>query len=596
VPVQITPPPKDERNYKAGRGASRRRVKNQEISDRFNEIADMLDILGEDAFRIISYRRAARQLEALTEDVEDLVREGRVASIPGIGAALGEKIEEYVTTGKIGYHEELRARFPPGVLDMLRVRGIGPKKVKLLWQELGITDVETLRKAAETHRLRRVKGFGEKTEEKILRSIELLKEGESVFLLAHAHAVATMVTDHLRKRAPVKELVAAGSLRRMKETVHDIDILATTEDPRAVAEAFTTMPGVREVLAAGESKSVVLLDAEGRLIQVDLRIVEPGSWGAALQYDTGSKDHNIHLRTMAQKRGLMLNEYGIFRDDSKVAGETEESVYSALGLSWIPPEMREDQGEIELAMKGETPRLVEDRDVHGEFHVHTNATDGVDSVETMVDQAKALGYAFVGISDHSVSSAVAFGLTAEKALARRDRFRELNRERKGFTILFGTECDILDGGQMDYSDDVLKEFDFVIGAVHSRFTLPIKEMTERINAAVRHPYVNILAHPTTRKIGQRDPIQVDLDEVYAACAKAGTAIEIDAYPDRMDLNGPQARAAKNAGCTIAVDTDSHAKDHLAWMHFGVGTARRAWLTATDVLNAWPLEKIRAFFR
>src|SRR5438046_2394592 len=463
----------------------------------------MLDILGEDAFRVISDRGAGRRLEAVTEDVEDLVREGRVASIPGIGAALGEKMEEYVTTGKIGYHEELRARFPPGVLDMLRVRGIGPKKVKLLWQELGITDVETLRKAAETHRLRRVKGFGEKTEEKILRSIELLKEGESVFLLAHAHAVATMVTDHLRKRAPVKELVAAGSLRRMKETVHDIDILATTEDPRAVAEAFTTMPGVREVLAAGESKSVVLLNAEGRLIQVDLRIVEPGSWGAALQYDTGSKDHNIHLRTMAQKRGLMLNEYGIFRDDSKVAGE---------------------------------------------------------------------------------------------ALARRDRFRELNRERKGFTILFGTECDILDGGQMDYSDDVLKEFDFVIGAVHSRFTLPIKEMTERINAAVRHPYVNILAHPTTRKIGQRDPIQVDLDEVYAACAKAGTAIEIDAYPDRMDLNGPQARAAKNAGCTIAVDTDSHAKDHLAWMHFGVGTARRAWLTATDVLTAWPLEKIRAFFR
>jgi len=571
-------------------------VKNQEISDRFNEIADMLDILGEDAFRIISYRRAARQLEALTEDVEDLVREGRVASIPGIGAALAEKIEEYVTTAKIGYHEELRAKFPPGLLDMLRVRGIGPKKVKLLWQELGITDIETLRKAAQTHRLSRVKGFGEKTEEKILRSIELLKEGESIFLLAHAHVVAAAVTDYLRKRAPVKELAAAGSLRRMRETVHDIDILATTDNPRAVAEAFTTMPGVREVLAAGESKSVVLLDAEDRFIQVDLRIVEPGSWGAALQYDTGSKDHNIHLRTMAQKRGLTLNEYGIFRDDSKIAGETEESVYSALGLSWIPPEMREDQGEIELAMKGELPRLVEDGDVHGEFHVHTNATDGVDSLETMVDQARSLGYGFVGISDHSVSSAVAFGLSAEKALARRDRFRELNRERKGFTILFGTECDILDGGEMDYPDEVLKEFDFVIGAVHSRFTLPTKDMTARLSAAVRNPYVNILAHPTTRKIGQRDPIQVDLDEIYATCAKAGTAIEIDAYPDRMDLNGTQARAAKNAGCTIAVDTDSHAKGHLAWMHFGVGTARRAWLTANDVLNAWPLEKIRDFLR
>jgi DNA polymerase (family 10) len=571
-------------------------MKNQEIADVFNEIADMLDILGEDAFRIISYRRAARQMEALTEDVEDLVRQGRAKSIPGIGAALAEKVEEHVTTGKVGYHQELRARFPPGVLDLLRVRGVGPKKVKVLWQELGISDIETLRKAAQTHRLQRVKGFGEKTEEKILRSIELLKEGESVFLLATAHAVADIVLAHLRERAPVQQVAAAGSLRRMKETVRDIDILATTDRPDEVVEAFTHMPGVREVVAAGERKSVVLFDVEGRFIQIDLRIVEPGSWGAALQYDTGNKDHNIRLRTMAEKRGLKLNEYGIFRDEEKVAGETEESVYSTLGLSWVPPEVREDQGEIDLAAKGGLPKLVEDGDIHGEFHVHTNATDGLDSVETMVDTAQARGYEYVGISDHSVSSTVAFGLTAEAALARRDRFRELNRERKGFSILLGTECDILDGGEMDYPDEVLKEFDFVIGAVHSRFMQPIEEMTARVVAAVRNPYVNILAHPTTRKIGQRDPVQIDLDEVYAACASTGTAIEIDAYPDRMDLNGTQARAAKNAGCTIAVDTDSHAKAHLAWIRFGVGTARRGWLTPSDVLNAWPLEKVRAFLR
>jgi DNA polymerase (family 10) len=571
-------------------------VKNQDVAGIFEEIADMLDILGEDAFRIISYRRAARQMEALTDDVEDLVRQGRAGSIPGIGTALAEKIEEYVTTGKMAYHEELRAKFPPGVLDMLRVRGIGPKKVKVLWQELGISDIETLRKAAQTHRLRRVKGFGEKTEEKILRSIELLKEGEAVFLLATAHAVADIVLAHLRERAPVQHLAAAGSLRRMKETVRDIDIIATTDRPAAVVEAFTQMPGVREVVAAGERKSVVLFDVEGRFIQIDLRIVEPGSWGAALQYDTGNKDHNIHLRTMAEKRGLKLNEYGIFRDDEKVAGETEESVYKALGLSPIPPEMREDQGEIELAAKREIPRLVEDGDIQGEFHVHTNATDGLDSVETMVDTARSRGYEYVGISDHSVSSTVAFGLTAEAALARRDRFRELNRERKGFTVLLGTECDILDGGEMDYPDEVLKEFDFVIAAVHSRFTQPIAEMTARVVDAVRNPYVNILAHPTTRKIGQRDPVQIDLDEVYAACASTGTAIEIDAYPDRMDLNGTQARAAKNAGCTIAVDTDSHAKGHLAWIRFGVGTARRGWLTRDDVLNAWPLEKVRGFLR
>jgi DNA polymerase (family 10) len=571
-------------------------LKNEDVAGIFNEIADMLDILGEDAFRILSYRRAARQLEALTESVEDLVKKGRTGAIPGIGAALEEKIEEYITTGKVEYHEELRAKFPPGVLDLLRVRGIGPKRVKVLWQELGITDLETLKQAAKTHRLSRLKGFGEKTEEKVLRSIELLREGESRFLLAAADAVAQFVLAHLRETAPIGRIAAAGSLRRMRETVRDLDILVTTDDPAAVVDRFIHMPNVREVVAAGETKSVVLLNAESRFIQVDLRIVDAEGWGAALQYDTGNKDHNIRLRTIAEKQGFKLNEYGLFQDDSRVAGDTEEGVYEALGLQWIPPEMREDQGEIDLAMNHEVPRLVEDGDVQGEFHVHTNATDGVDPVETMVDTARGLGYKYVGISDHSVSSAVAFGLTAEQALARRDRFRELNRERAGFTVLLGTECDILDGGEMDYSDEVLKEFDFVIGAVHSRFSQPLKEMTDRVVAAIRNPYVNILAHPTTRKIGQRDPVQMDLDEVYAACASTGTAIEIDAYPDRMDLNGTQARAAKNAGCTIAVDTDSHAKGHLGWIRFGVGTARRAWLTPENVLNAWPLEKVRAFLR
>jgi len=576
-------------------------VLNEEIAERFNEIADMLDILGEDTFRIISYRRAARQVEALTEDVADLVRQGRVSSIPGIGPALTEKIEECVTTGRITYHEELRAKFPPGVLDLLRVRGIGPKKVKVLWQELGITDIETLRKAAETHRLRRIKGFGEKTEEKILRSIELLKEGEARALLADAARVVDLVVGYLTQSGVVSRVEAAGSYRRMRETVGDVDLLAVATDRNAASDSFVKMPDIVEVLAAGETKATVLLEYRNlggarRTIQVDLRILDEGSWGAGLQYFTGSKDHNIHLRTLAEKRGLKLNEYGIFRDGTKVAGETEESVYEALGMAWIAPEMREDQGEIDLAMEGKLPRLVEGKDVHGEFHVHTNATDGVDPVETMVDTARGLGYDYVGISDHSVSSAVAFGLTAEQALGRRDRIRELNRERTGFTVLLGTECDILDGGEMDYGDEVLKEFDFVIAAVHSRFSQPIAEMTARVVAAVRNPHVDILAHPTTRKIGQRDPVQIDLDEVFAACASAGTAIEIDAYPDRMDLNATQARAAKNAGCTISVDTDSHAKGHLAWIRFGVGTARRAWLTPDDVLNAWPLEKVRAFFQ
>ncbi len=577
-------------------------MKNQEIAALFNEIADMLDILGEDRFRVISYGRAARQIEALTEDIEDLVREGRLGEIAGVGPALAEKITEYVTTGKVEYYEELRGKFPPGVLQLLDVPGVGPKKVQVLWQQLGITDIDTLEKAAKAHRLRRLKGFGEKTEEKILRGIQLLREGQARALLWDAASVVERVLAHLEAHSPIERAEVAGSFRRMKETVGDIDILAVAADRDAVSRAFTTMPGVREVVVAGETKATVLLGLvdyigeKERTLQVDLRILDAGSWGAGLQYFTGSKDHNVHLRAMAQTKGLKLNEYGVFRGDEKIAGETEEEVYAALGLPWIPPEMREDQGEIELALGDKLPNLIGSSDIRGDFHVHTNATDGTEPLEAMAGAARRAQYEYVGISDHSVSATVAFGLTAEQALARRDQFRELNRNMKGFTILFGTECDILDGGAMDYPDEVLREFDYVIASVHSKFTLSEKEQTERVVAAVRNPFVNILAHPTTRLIGQRDPIQIDLEAVFAAAAKAGTAIEINAYPNRMDLTGRQARSAKDAGCRLVVDTDSHASAELAAMRFGVGTARRAWLTQDDVVNTWPLDRARSFFR
>lgn len=574
-------------------------MKNEELAALLNEIADMMDILGEDTFRILSYRRAARQVEALTADVEDLVREGRIARIDGVGPSLAEKITEYVTTGKVLYREELRGKFPPGVVDLLRVRGLGPKKVKVLWQELGITDIETLQKAAQQHRLQRIKGFGAKTEEKLLRAIELLKEGEARALLADAARVVDRVLAGLRDSGSVERAEAAGSFRRMRETVGDIDVLAIAKDRAAVSEAFTRLPSVVEILAAGETKATILLEyrdlnGQQRTIQADLRILDAGSWGAGLQYFTGSKDHNIRLRTMAERRGLKLNEYGVFRGEEKVAGDTEESVYAALDLPWIPPEMREDQGEVDLAAQGRLPRLLESEDIRGDFHVHTEATDGTEPLEAMARAAQARGYEYVGISDHSISAAVAFGLPAEKALERRELVREFNRGAKGFTVLLGTECDILDGGAMDYPDEVLEEFDFVIGAVHSKFSLPEREQTDRVVAAARNPHVDILAHPTTRKIGERDPIQLDLDEVYRACAKAGTAIEIDADPRRMDLDATKARAAKNAGCVIAVDTDAHASASLGWMRFGVGTARRAWLTRDEVMNAWPLERARQF--
>src|SRR2546428_1728160 len=576
-------------------------MKNEEIAARFGEIAAMLDILGEDTFRVLSYQRAARQLEDLTEDVEGLVRQGRLNQVPGIGPALAEKITEYVTTGRIAYHDELRAKFPPGVLDLLKVRGLGPKKVKILWQQLGITDLDGLRTAAQRHLLQRVKGFGEKTEENLLRAVELAKEGQARAFLVDAARVVDSIVAHMHATMTVERIEAAGSFRRMRETVGDIDILAVAKDRGAAGAAFVRMPGVVETLASGETKVVVRLaytDYEGspRTIQVDLRILDPASWGAGLQYFTGSKDHNIRVRTMAERRGLKMNEYGVFRDEKRIAGDTEESLYSSLELEWIPPEMREDQGEVDLAATGRLPKLVELPDIRGDFHVHTHATDGTEPLEAMVEAARRRDYSFVGISDHSVSATVASGMTAEQALSRRDRVRALNRELKGFTVLLGTECDILDGSEMDYPDEVLKELDFVIASVHSRFTLPEETQTARIVAAVVNPHVSILGHPTTRQIGWRGPIHLDLDAVFKACAKAGTAIEIDADPRRMDLNSTQARAAKNAGCTISVDTDSHASGNLVWMRFGVGTARRAWLTAAEVLNAWPLEKIRDFLR
>jgi DNA polymerase (family 10) len=575
---------------------------NQEIADLLRQIGDMLDILGEDHFRVISYHRAARSLEGLTADIEERVRAGTLGDLPGVGPAIRKKIEEYVRTGKIAFYEELRGQFPPGVLGLLDVPAVGPKKVAVLWRQLGITDLDLLQRACEQHQLGQLKGFGEKTEEKILRGIELLKEGQSRALLWNAAEVAEGVLVHLRAHSPVERVEIAGSLRRMRETVGDIDILAVAPDRPAVSRAFTSMPGVREVVVAGETKATVLrsyvdyVDDREKTLQVDLRILDASSWGAGLQYFTGSKDHNVHLRSMAQDKGLKLNEYGVFRGEDKVAGETEEDVYRALGLPWIPPEMREDAGEIALALEAKLPTLIELQDVQGDFHVHTNATDGTESIETMVEAARGRGYAYVGISDHSVSATVAFGLTAEQALSRRDRIHELNRELKGFTVLLGTECDILEGGAMDYPDEVLRELDFTIASVHSRFTLSRKEQTERVVAAVRNPYVNILGHPTARLIGQRDPIELNLDETFAECARSGTAVELNAYPNRMDVTGNQARAARSAGCVFTIDTDSHASGELRAMQFGVGIARRGWLTAADVINAWPLGRVRNFFR
>ena len=574
---------------------------NKEVAAALHEIGDMLDILGEDRFRVVSYHRAGRAIEGLTADVGDLVRDGKLGDIPGVGTAIAEKITEYVTTGRLGYHEELKARFPPGVLDLLQVRGIGPKKVQILWQQLGITDLAGLEEAAKHHRLRRIKGFGEKTEANLLKAIETYRQGQVRALIWDAAQLVDAIRAHLESRAPIIRLEAAGSFRRMRETVGDVDILVTTRDVKAAMRAFTAFPAVKQVYSEGEIKSSVLVEYDAytggkRLLQVDLEILDADSWGAGLQYFTGSKDHNVHLRGMAADKGLKLNEYGLYRGEEKLAGATEEEVYKGLGLPWIPPELREDRGEIEAGLRGELPKLVELEDIHGDFHVHTNATDGTESLEAMADAARSRGYEYVGISDHSPSEVVAFGLSIEQALAQRDRIREMNRSHHGFTVLAGTECDILEGGALDYPDEVLREFDYVLASIHSKFTMPRKEMTARVVAAVENPHVGILGHPMTRLLGQREPIDVDLEEVFAACARTGTAVEVNAGPTRMDVTGPQARAAKASGCALAVDTDAHASGELAAMRFGVGTARRGWLTSADVVNAWPVDRVKAFFR
>jgi len=569
-------------------------VRNEEVIALLYTLADVLEIRGdEELFKILAYRRAARSLEDLAEDVEQVRREGRLRRVPGVGEAIAEKIEEFLSTGRLEYLERITDGFPRGLLEMLRIPGLGPKKVQALWRELRITTVDELREACEKHRVSHLKGFGERTEEKILAGIKLVREASGRRLIAEAWEVAEQVVAHLREHPAVARVAAAGSFRRMKETVGDLDFLVLSSRPADAAKAFTAMPLVQEVVASGDTKSTVLFQGG---LQADLRVLEARSWGSGLQYFTGSKDHNIHLRTIAAAKGLKLSEYGVFRGDEPIAGDTEEGVYAALGLPYIEPELREDAGEIQAAQEGKLPHLVRLEDVKGDFHAHTRLTDGVNTLEEMAAAAEARGYAYLGLSEHSPSLAVARGIDADTARIRKKEIAGFNRRSKGIQLLFGTECDILKDGSLDYPDDVLKEFDYAVVSVHSHFQLPLQEQTERVLAAVAHPSANVLAHPTAVKFGERKPIDVDLEKVFEECAQRGTAVEINSGGNRMDLNGAQARLARGRGCVLATDTDAHSTAELGTMPFAVGLARRAWLEAKDVINTWDYERVKAFFR
>ncbi len=565
-------------------------MRNKEIAGVLYEIADLLDIKGE-KFKPNAYRRVARSLEGLSEDIESLHKKNRLGEVPGIGEAIQEKIKEYLTSGSISLLEKLKSEIPQSVVEMLDIPSVGPKTVGLVWIQLGITSVEELRKAVEDHRLQKLKGFGAKKEEKIIKGIQFMVESKKRTLLGVALPIAEEMMRFLLTQSPCEKVSYAGSIRRMKETVGDLDILAVSKGHEKVVRTFTTMPLIKEVVMAGDTKATVILQSG---IQADLRVLDEQSWGAGLQYFTGSVDHNIHLRTIAQKRGLKLNEYGVFKGEEQMAGENEESVYKALGLEFIEPEMREDNGEIEAAQSGRLPNLLTLQDIHGDLHVHTNMSDGADTLEAIVTAAQAKDYEYVGISDHSQSLLVARGMSADDLLMRRDEIRKLDR-KSDIRVLVGTECEILENGNLDYPDDVLKELDFVIAAVHSKFKMTADKMTDRILTAMSNPYVHILAHPFTGLINRREPIQFDYERVVIEAADKGCALEINAYPDRLDLSGSAARLAKENGAKLIINTDSHSVSDLDFMRYGVGTARRGWLEPNDVVNCWPYEQMKGFF-
>jgi DNA polymerase (family 10) len=573
-------------------------VKNQEIAAAFERIADALDIKCEQAFKILAYRKAARVLEELAEDVEVLDAEDRLCEVEGIGEGLASKISEYLQTGRMAKAEEAEHGLPSGLFELLAVPGLGAKTVGLAFKELGVAGLDDLRRVIADGSLAALKGMGDKKAANILKGIGSFEKGHERLLLGEAFAVAEDVVAELGRAKGAGRIEAGGSLRRMRETIGDIDILAEAENGREVIAAFTAWNRVRRVLGAGDTKASVLIEAEGGERQVDLRIVERSSFGAALQYFTGSKAHNVKLRGLAKARGLKVNEYGVFRGDKKIAGREEVDVYKALGLPWIPPEIREDRGEIERAEERRLPVLIERGDIRGDLHCHTRASDGRLTLEALVELARAQGHAYIAVCDHSRSARYAGGLTPERVREQGGAIDALNRRLKGFRVLKGTEVDILPDGTIDFPDEVLAGLDFVVASVHSSFR---RDVTARMIRALANPYVDLIGHPSGRLLTGREGYDVDLDKVLDAARRNGKAMELNSHIDRLDLDDIHLRMAKDKGVLIGIGTDTHGADGPAMIRFGLGTARRGWLEKADVLNTltaaalarWRIKRIGA---
>lgn len=571
-------------------------MENKKISYIFSSIADILELQDANVFRTRAYRTAAQNISNLSRELKDVYDEDPflIDNIPGIGKDLKEKIIELVTTGNLIYYDEIKKEFPPGFLDMLDLSGMGPKKLKKLKEELGIENVNDLEKACKRGELAPLDGMGAKTQDKFLKAIEHYRKKEGRMLLSEAYGYAEKIVEYLAKSKNFKKIEKAGSLRRGKETVGDVDILVVAKDNEKAMDYFVQFPGVELVIAKGKTKaSIQLKDGP----QVDLRVIDASCFGAALVYFTGSKQHNVKIRTKAKAKSYKISEYGVFRiskagRETMVAGKTEKDLYEKIGMEWIPPELREDTGEVEAALKGELPKdLISPEDIKGDLHIHTVESDGRSTIEEIVRAAKAKGYQYLAITDHSKYVRVANGMDEKRLIKHIERIRKVSKKVKGIKLLAGCEVDILPGGVLDFKDNILKELDLVIVAIHSGFALDDKSQTERLLRALDNKYVNILAHPSGRLIAKRSPIEVDFDSVFKKAAENNIFLEINTHGERIDLNDANARRAKELGAKFVISTDAHETEQMDEMMHGVITARRAWLSKKDVLNTYTFDKM-----
>jgi len=566
-------------------------MENSEFAKIFWEISELLELKNENRFKVRAYQKAAQNIENLSDNLADIYKinglEG-LMNIPGIGEHIAGKIEELIKTGKQKLHQQLLKEFPRGFIEMIQVPGIGPKTALLLNKKFKIDSIVKLKKAVEKGLIKNLPGFKEKKIENIRKGLELKARVKGRFLLSEADQYINSIVEQLKALKEVDQILPAGSYRRGKETVGDIDILVTSKKAETVMNAFVKLPQVERALSQGPTRSSVILKNG---MQADLRVLEPANFGSAAHYFTGSKTHNIIIREMAVKKGLKISEYGVFKGNRRIAGKTEAEVFAAVGLPFIPPEIREGSGEFEAARAGKLPKLIELTDIRGDLQMHTKYSDGANTIEEMVKKAKELGYEYIAITDHTKSTRVAGGQTEKEIMKELSEIDKLNSKLKGFRVLKGAEVDILPDGSLDYPDSVLKELDVVMAAVHSNFKMDRARMTRRIIKAFHNKYVNIFSHPTGRLIGKRDPYPVDVEEMIKAAKETGTYLEINAYPERLDLNDVHARRAKEEGVLLSIDTDSHAALQLELMKYGVMTARRGWIEKDEVINTQPLAKL-----